>query len=54
MKKQSQALVCLLMLDAGWIAYGLSQRRDMWPWIVGYWIILTVKNLVDWIGGRHG
>lgn len=52
MKKQSQALVCLLMIDAAWVAFGLSQHWDMWPWIVGYWVILTVKNLVDWLGGR--
>lgn len=51
MKILSQFLVLLLMVDAGWVAYGLLHHWDMWPWIVIYWLILTAKNAVDWIAG---
>lgn len=55
MKILSQFLVLLLMIDAGWVANGLVHHRDMWKWIVLYWVLLTAKNAVDWIGGmRHG
>lgn len=55
MKKTSQALVLLLMIDAAWVAWGLCHHWDMWVWIVLYWLILTAKNAVDWIGGaRNG
>lgn len=46
----SQFLVFLLMADAAWVAYGLSKKRNMWKWIIVYWIILTAKNFVDLIG----
>ena len=51
MKKLSQFLVVLLMLDAAWVAYGQLTNKFMWPYICLYWIILTAKNLVDLIGG---
>ncbi len=51
-KNLSQALVLLLMLDAAWVACGLYHGRIMWPWIVAYCAVLTIKNLVDYIGGR--
>lgn len=43
----SQAIVFLLMADAAWVAYGLFRKRNMWRWICLYWVILTIKNLVD-------
>lgn len=46
----SQTLIFLLMADAAWIAYGLYRKRNMWAWIVAYWVILTVKNLADLVG----
>lgn len=52
MKMLSQFLVLLLMVDAGWVAYGLAQNRVMWAWIVTYWILLTLKNLCDYLAGR--
>ena len=45
----SQLLVILLMVDAAWVAYGLSRKRVMWHWIVLYWVILTAKNLTDFV-----
>lgn len=36
-----------LLLIAGYVAYGLMRKRNMWKWIVLYWCILTIKNAVD-------
>lgn len=47
----SQMLVFLLMLDAAWVGYGLIRKRNMWAYITLYWIILTTKNLVDFLVG---
>lgn len=47
----SQIFITLLMLDAGWVAYGLIRKKNMWRWICLYWVILTLKNLWDFIGG---
>ena len=46
----TQFLIFLLMLDAAWVAYGLLRRRNMWQFITLYWILLTIKNAVDWLG----
>lgn len=46
----SQILVFLLMADAAYVAYGLSRKMNMWRCIVLYWVILTIKNLVDAAG----
>ena len=43
----SQAIVFLLMADAAWVVYGLIRKRNMWRWIVLYWVILTAKNMID-------
>jgi hypothetical protein len=48
-KMISQLLIILLMADAAWVAYGLLRKRNMWKWIVLYWIILTLKNLADFV-----
>lgn len=29
------------------VAIGLSGRRDMWAFIVAYWVVLTAKNFCD-------
>ena len=39
----------MLMADAAWVAYGLLRKKNMWKWIFVYWILLTAKNLFDWI-----
>lgn len=52
LKKASQALVLLLLLDAGWVFLGLIRGQNMWAWICAYWMILTTKNAVDWTAGR--
>ena len=49
----SQFLILLLMLDAAWVALGQFHSWNMWPWVCAYWVILTLKNLVDWKKGRN-
>ncbi len=46
----SQFFVFLLMADALIIAVGLSRKYNMWAFIVAYWILLTIKNAVDYFG----
>lgn len=43
----TQILICLLMLDAAWVWFGLVRKKNRWKWIALYWAILTVKNAVD-------
>lgn len=38
-------LTVLLMLDALVVAIGLAKKKNMWIFIVMYWIILVVKNV---------
>lgn len=46
----SAYLVLLLLLIAAFVAVGLMRKKNMWPFIVLYWVTLTVKNLIDWLG----
>ena len=46
----SQILVFMLMIDACWVAVGLYRKKNMWVFIFWYWVILTAKNAVDFIG----
>lgn len=43
----AQIFIFLLMADAAWVAYGLLRKRNMWKAICLYWILLTLKNLMD-------
>lgn len=49
-KRLSALLVLALAAIALTVCAGLAAGRNMWPWIVAYWAVLTVKNVVDWIG----
>lgn len=40
-------LIILLAILAAYVAYGLYHKQNMWKWIVAYWTVLTVKNVVD-------
>lgn len=40
-----------LLLIAVMVAFGLREGRDMQRWIVVYWAMLALKNLIDWHGG---
>ena len=44
-------LIISLAIIAAVVAYGLSRKHNMWNWIVLYWIVLTIKNVLDAIGG---
>ena len=45
----SQFFIFLLMADAAIVVIGLSRKRNMWPFIVLYWALLTAKNAVDFL-----
>lgn len=49
-KRLSALLVLVLAAIALIVCAGLAAGRNMWPWIVAYWAVLTTKNVVDWIG----
>lgn len=44
----SQFFVFLLMADTLIVAVALSRKYNMWPFIVLYWVLLTIKNAVDY------
>ena len=46
----AQVFIFLLMIDALIVAVGLSRKRNMWPFIFLYWVLLTMKNAVDYFG----
>lgn len=49
-KHISALLVLALAAIAMTVCAGLAAGVSMWPWIVGYWAVLTIKNIVDCIG----
>ena len=51
-KRLSALLVLALAAIAMTVCAGLAAGRSMWQWIVGYWAVLTAKNIVDWIGRK--
>lgn len=51
-KRLSALLVLALAAIALIVCAGLAAGRVMWAWIVGYWAVLTAKNITDFVGGR--
>lgn len=49
-KHISALLVLALAAIALTVCAELAAGVSMWPWVVGYWAVLTAKNIVDWIG----
>ena len=47
----SQFCILGLIVIATVVAFGLMKRRNMWKWIIAYWVLLTIKNVIDFIGG---
>ena len=43
----AQFFIILLCLDALIVAVGLAKKKNMWAFIVAYWVLLTVKNVCD-------
>lgn len=48
-KRFSALLVLALAAIALTVCAGLAAGVSMWPWIVGYWAVLTAKNIVDYM-----
>lgn len=42
-----QLLLCLI---ASIVTYGLYRKQNMWPLIVLYWSVLTLKCLTELVG----
>lgn len=40
-------LVILLAVIAAVVLAGLIAGRNMWGYIIAYWAVLTVKNIID-------
>ena len=51
-KQISARLVIVLAGIAAIVATGLIAGYVMHAWIVAYWVTLTAKNLVDYIGTK--
>ena len=51
-KRISAILILVLAVIAAIVATGLIAGYSMWAWIVAYWITLTIKNVVDYIGTK--
>lgn len=49
-RKISAWLVVALAIIAAITAVGFIAGFAMQPFIVGYWVVLTAKNIVDYIG----
>lgn len=50
MRKLTDILIIALAVIAAVVATGLIMGWYMWAWIILYWMALTVKNVLDWIG----
>ena len=48
----SARLVVVLAVIAAVTATGLIAGYAMQPFIVGYWVVLTAKNITDYLSGR--
>lgn len=44
---QDQMMILLLMADAAVVAIGLLRKKNMWLFIVLYWLLLTIKNIMN-------
>ena len=50
MRKLTDALVLALAAIAAVVATGLIMDVSVWPMIIVYWLVLTIKNVLDYIG----
>ena len=48
------ALIIVLALIAATVATGMIAGYTMQVFIVAYWIVLTMKNLMDYVDKRKG
>ena len=40
----------LLMAISFSVCIGLCRKKNMWGWIMAYWLVLSIKNLMDLVG----
>lgn len=48
-KLLSQALIFALIIIAAVVAFTLAAGKSAWGLIIVYWVVLTIKNIVDLI-----
>ena len=48
-KLLSQSLIFALIIIAAWVAFTLAAGKSAWILIIVYWVVLTIKNIVDLI-----
>ena len=51
-KHWSRRLVLALMVIAAVVFVGQVLRQNVWWLVAIYWGVLTLKNYMDWQGGR--
>ena len=49
-KQISAVLIIILAIIAAIVATGLIAGVAMYPAIICYWLVLTIKNVVDYLG----
>ena len=42
-------MIIILAIIAAVVATGLLAGLVMYPWIVAYWLVLTAKNIMDYL-----
>lgn len=52
-KTLSQICVFLLICIAAIVAVRIYIYGQAWNWIIGYWVVLTIKNVFDFIAVRN-
>ena len=52
-KQISSVLIIILAIIAAVVATGLIAGYVMQAWIVAYWIVLTMKNIVDYVSTKN-
>lgn len=52
-KQISRRLVIVLAWIAAVTATGLIGGYKMQAFIVAYWVVLTMKNVIDYLGAEH-
>lgn len=45
----SQMLIFLLMFIAVTVCVKLSMKMNAWRWIIAYWAVLSIKNMIDFM-----
>lgn len=51
-KLLSQTLIFALIIIAAVVAITIAAGKSAWGIIIAYWVVLTIKNVVDLLGSR--